>query len=84
MKIKQLAFKGFTCILLMTLSAGILRGQAALLVLIIGEKAATENFHFSMKLGMNYSMIHGYDEGPAGRPFSGVGKIGRQDEIHGF
>jgi hypothetical protein len=42
------------------------RGQAALLVLIFGDKAATENFHFSMKLGMNYSVIHGYDEGKNG------------------
>jgi len=52
--------------MLMFLATGISRGQAALLVLIFGEKAATENFHFSMKLGMNYSIIHGYDEGKNG------------------
>lgn len=51
---------------LLFLSAGLIRGQAALLVLIFGEKAATENFHFSMKLGVNYSIIHGYDEGKNG------------------
>jgi len=56
-----------TIIIIFLLSAPIqVRGQAALLVLIFGEKAATENFHFSMKLGMNYSIIHGYDEGKNG------------------
>lgn len=54
------------CGLLLLLSTGVLKGQAALLVLIFGEKAATENFHFSMKLGMNYSIIHGYEEGKNG------------------
>jgi hypothetical protein len=49
--------------LLLLLSTPVLRGQAALLVLIFGEKAATENFHFSLKLGLNYSIIHGYEEG---------------------
>jgi hypothetical protein len=48
------------------LSSSVLRGQAALLVLIFGEKAATENFHFSLKLGVNYSIIHGYEEGKNG------------------
>jgi hypothetical protein len=53
--------------LLLLLSGQVqVKGQAALLVLIFGEKAATENFHFSMKLGMNYSVIHGYDEGKNG------------------
>lgn len=54
------------CAILLFLSSGILKGQAALLVLIFGEKAATENFHFSMKLGINYSIIHGYEEGKNG------------------
>jgi len=34
-------------------------GQAALLVLIFGDKAATENFHFSIDAGMNVSMLPG-------------------------
>ncbi|MGW8315736.1 MAG: porin family protein [Bacteroidales bacterium] len=51
---------------LVFLCTGVIRAQAALLVLIFGEKAATENFHFSMKLGVNYSMIHGYEEGKNG------------------
>jgi hypothetical protein len=50
-------------LLLLLISAATVRGQAALLVLIFGEKAATENFHFSMKLGATYSIIHGYEEG---------------------
>ena len=66
MRFNQLAIKGILCIFLMIIPAGILRGQAALLVLIFGAKAATENFHFSMKLGMNYSIIHGYEEGENG------------------
>ena len=45
------------------LSAGVVSGQAALLVLIFGEKAATENFHFSLKAGVNYSMITNVEEG---------------------
>lgn len=60
--------KRIPAILLLLLLSGFVqvKSQAALLVLIFGEKAATENFHFSMKLGMNYSVIHGYDEGKNG------------------
>ena len=39
------------------------KGQAALLVLIFGEKAATENFYFSLKGGLNYSMVSGTEDG---------------------
>lgn len=46
-----------------TLFTGVVNGQAALLVLIFGEKAATENFHFSLKAGFNYSMITHVEEG---------------------
>jgi hypothetical protein len=46
-----------------TFSTGIVKGQAALLVLIFGEKAATENFYFSLKAGLNYSMITNIEEG---------------------
>ncbi len=45
------------------LSTSMVKGQAALLVLIFGDKAATENFHFSLKLGMNYAIIHGIEDG---------------------
>ena len=50
-------------ILVSFLSAGVVSGQAALLVLIFGEKAATENFYFSLKAGLNYSMITNIEEG---------------------
>lgn len=53
----------YAFLFLLTLSSGIAKGQAALLVLIFGDKVATENFYFSLKVGMNYSMITGYDEG---------------------
>jgi hypothetical protein len=45
------------------LSSGVVKGQAALLVLIFGEKAATENFYFSLKAGLNYSMITNIEDG---------------------
>ena len=46
-----------------TFSSGLVKGQAALLVLIFGEKAATENFHFSLMAGVNYSTISNIEEG---------------------
>jgi hypothetical protein len=52
------------------LSSSLAKGQAALLVLIFGDKAATENFHFSLKLGVNYSIIHGYEEGKNATSFN--------------
>jgi len=53
----------YISLIFLLLSSSVVKGQAALLVLIFGEKAATENFHFSLKLGVNYSIIHGYEEG---------------------
>ena len=44
-------------------SSAVVKGQAALLVLIFGDKVATENFYFSLKLGATYSIIHGYEDG---------------------
>jgi hypothetical protein len=56
----------FVTLLFLLLSSSVAKGQAALLVLIFGDKAATENFHFSLKLGLNYSIIHGYEDGKNG------------------
>lgn len=56
----------YVTFMFLVISSGAARGQAALLVLIFGEKAATENFFFSLKLGVNYSIIHGYEEGKNG------------------
>lgn len=44
---------------LLTLLAQTARGQAALLVLIFGDKAATENFHFTLDAGLNLSSMPG-------------------------
>jgi hypothetical protein len=56
----------YIALALLLIGSPLAKGQAALLVLIFGDKAATENFHFSLKLGVNYSIIHGYDEGRNG------------------
>lgn len=45
--------------LLLALLANTARGQAALLVLIFGDKAATENFHFTLDAGLNLSSMPG-------------------------
>ncbi|MCK5068659.1 MAG: PorT family protein [Bacteroidales bacterium] len=52
-----------TSLLFLILSSAAVQGQAALLVLIFGDKVATENFYFSLKLGATYSIIHGYEDG---------------------
>lgn len=56
----------YISLVFLLLSSPLVKGQAALLVLIFGDKAATENFHFSLKLGLNYSIIHGYEDGKNG------------------
>lgn len=60
----------FITLTFLLLSSSVVKGQAALLVLIFGDKAATENFHFSLKLGVNYSIIHGYEDGRNGASFN--------------
>jgi hypothetical protein len=37
--------------------------QAAIMVLLFGDKVASENFYFSLKLGANISNLSGLDEG---------------------
>jgi hypothetical protein len=56
--------------ILLLMGGGLARGQAALLVLIFGDRVATENFYFSLKLGVTYSIIHGYEEGSNGWGFN--------------
>ena len=41
----------FITLTFLLFSSSVMKGQAALLVLIFGDKVATENFHFSLKLG---------------------------------
>jgi hypothetical protein len=50
-------------LILLGSSFQLLKGQAALLVLIFGDKVATENFFFSLKIGATYSMITNVEEG---------------------
>ena len=52
-----------TSLFFLILSSSVVQGQAALLVLLFGDKVATENFYFSLKLGATYSIIHGYEDG---------------------
>ncbi|MCB0781580.1 MAG: PorT family protein [Flavobacteriales bacterium] len=47
------------------LAACVLRGQAAILVLLLGDKVATENFHFSIDGGLNVATLPGLDGGEA-------------------
>jgi hypothetical protein len=51
----------FLTIIILSSSASLAHGQAALLVLIFGEKAASENFYFSIKLGGNISSLSSID-----------------------
>ena len=39
-----------------------LHSQAALLVLLFGDKVATENFYFSLKAGANLAILNGFEE----------------------
>ena len=55
--------KLFLALLIATLGGSMLRGQAALLVLIFGDKVASENFYFSLKMGATLADLSGYDEG---------------------
>ncbi len=52
------------CSLAFSLSVFTSNGQAALLVLIFGERAATEEFHFSLDVGANYSYLEGVEGQP--------------------
>ena len=69
--------------LLLGLSSGVAKGQAALLVLIFGEKAASENFYFSLKVGASYSMITNVEEGKyrAGANFGLINNIKLTDRL---
>ncbi|MBN1482604.1 PorT family protein [candidate division KSB1 bacterium] len=43
------------------ISASSVHSQAALLVLLFGDKVATENFYFSLKAGANFANLNGLD-----------------------
>jgi hypothetical protein len=50
-----------TCILLIAFGTAS-QAQAALLALIFGDKVATENFHITIDLGMNFSSLPGLEK----------------------
>lgn len=52
---KRIAF----LIITIVISINSASGQAAILVLLLGDKAATENFYFSLKGGLNFSSFNG-------------------------
>jgi len=74
----------YAILVLITLSSGMVKGQAALLVLIFGERVATENFYFSLKAGLNYSMVTGVEEGKnrPGFNFGLVNNIRLNDQFY--
>ena len=51
----------FLTIIMMGVYTTRVNAQAALLVLLFGDKVASENFYFSLKLGANYSNLTGID-----------------------
>ena len=51
----------FLHILIILFSSSVIHGQAALLVLLFGEKVASENFYFSLKAVTNYSTTSNID-----------------------
>ncbi len=51
----------FLTIIMMGVFTTRVNAQAALLVLLFGDKVASENFYFSLKLGTNYSNLNGID-----------------------
>jgi hypothetical protein len=52
-------YAALSACLLLALCTPLAHGQAALLVLIFGDKAATENFHFTLDAGLNLSSTPG-------------------------
>ena len=50
------------------------QSQAALLVLLLGDKVATENFYFSLKAGANLANLNGFDN-TAMRPGAHFGLV---------
>ena len=53
------------CLMLAMIMLGgtVLHGQAALFILIFGDKVASEKFHLSLDIGANFSTLDGYDDG---------------------
>lgn len=73
------------CALFFLLTTSLAQGQAALLVLIFGDKAATENFHFTLDAGFNLSSMPGVAGTSAGTGFHfGLGTYIRLNDNWAF
>ena len=57
--------KYINCILVSIILSipGLCHGQAALLILIFGDKVASEEFHLSLDMGLNFASMNGFDDG---------------------
>lgn len=62
---KLLTKTGLLIFLILTLNSFV-KGQAALIILLLGDKVATEEFHLSMDAGMNVSTFPGLNESERG------------------
>lgn len=63
MKIKKTGQRLILFTLLSTLTMTISYGQAALIVLILGDKVATEKFHLSIDGALNFASLPGLEKG---------------------
>ncbi|MBL7982540.1 MAG: PorT family protein [Flavobacteriales bacterium] len=57
------------CALALLFTSSLANGQAAVLVLLFGDKAATENFHFTLDAGLNLSNMPGVNGASASTGF---------------
>jgi len=60
--ISKAALLTMTALLLGSIITNTCRGQAALVVLIFGDKVATEKFHTSIDMGLNLSRMPGFED----------------------
>jgi hypothetical protein len=70
MKVKKTGQRLLLLSLLSCFTSAISYGQAALIVLILGDKVATENFHLSIDGAINLSSFRGLEEGNIGGGFN--------------
>ena len=63
---KKLLLCGIACIALISTPVSRSNAQAALFILIFGDKVASEKFHLSMDIGANISSLNGLNDGKSG------------------
>ena len=60
---QKILIKGFLLTFLSLFITMTIHGQAALFILLFGDKVASEKFHMSLDIGANFSSLNGYDDG---------------------